>query len=181
MNRKRDGKPKSPKSISRAEKARLLRIRVENVERRERQRAQHASDEVLQLEERERHTQRMQPDRKPPIRKVIDDELDFYDDEAEYDVIHVDEVIGLLRSIERHRQGLRDHMMTLHRWLNGSSEFAEAWRTFTQAGGISAEDFDKFIDGGFCARRARCKRHLRLISSIMAPSHSRKAHADEVA
>jgi hypothetical protein len=123
-----------PLPISRAEKARLHRMRVAAVERRQRQQ---------QLPEDNART---------TANKI----------EARY--IKSPDVVGLLRSIERNRKALLDALKTLQSWLNKSSEFAESWRDFTSSGGISADDFGHFIDGRFCARRTRQKRHLRLIA-----------------
>jgi integrase len=132
-----------PLRISRTIKTRLHRERIAAVERRrQRQRAQHENNPRIQKED----------DARVPI------------DETEPRYIQIDEVIALLYSIERHRYALRDDMATLQDWLNGSTEFAEAWRIFTRAGGVTANDFDQFVDGQFYARRIWQKRHLRLIA-----------------
>lgn len=78
--------------------------------------------------------------------------------------IQVEAIITLLRSIERHRQALRDNETTLRNWLRASSEFRKVWAIFLHVGGLSANDFDHFIDGKFRTRRVRQKRHLRLVA-----------------
>jgi hypothetical protein len=84
---------------------------------------------------------------------------------AQTTYIQVSAVIALLRSIEAHRQALCDNEATLHNWLRASSEFTRAWSKFVSAGGVSAADFDKFMDGQFRGRRIRQKKHLRLVAS----------------
>jgi hypothetical protein len=96
------------------------------------------------------------------IAKAVDDE-DYDDDTRSY--VEVDEVIGLLRNIERYRGALARDTATLQRWLDGSSELQELWSKFMRCGGVTADDFRQFIDGRFRDRRIRQRRHLRLVSS----------------
>jgi hypothetical protein len=90
---------------------------------------------------------------------------DFHDYDADRDFIEHDEVIDLLQSIERHQHALREAYRTIQQWLDGSEQFAEAWCEFTESGGVSADDFVRFIAGTFRCRRVRRKKHLRLVSS----------------
>lgn len=86
-------------------------------------------------------------------------------DEEDGHTISADEVIGLLRNIEQYRQALTRESATLERWLAGSQELQDTWREFQLAGGVSADDFQAFIDGTFRYRRIKQKRHLRLVST----------------
>ena len=86
------------------------------------------------------------------------------DGDADRDFIEHDEVIGLLQSMERHQQALHEANSTMQQWLNGSDEFADAWREFTESGGVSVDDFKAFINGTFRCRLVRRKKHLRLVN-----------------
>lgn len=92
--------------------------------------------------------------------------------EADYDEINADddrtsievgEVIDLLGRIERHREALECEQATLTRWLAGAPELAADWAGFTRMGGVTAEDFARYLDGRLRSRRTRRKRHLRLV------------------
>ena len=85
--------------------------------------------------------------------------------QGDYRRIDANDVLDTLYSIEQHRQELHDATNTLQRWLNGSEEFTEAWREFTNCGGITAADFKSFVDGTFRCRRIRRKKHLRLVAN----------------
>jgi hypothetical protein len=101
--------------------------------------------------------------RTPVSRSMVFSSQCDYDDT---DDISLSDIMDLLLSIERSRQALRNDMATLQEWLADNSEFAKAYREFEGAGGVSADDFYKFVAGTFRVRRGiRKKRHLRLITS----------------
>jgi hypothetical protein len=140
--------------ISNAEKRRLHLKRVEAVERRKKQRnGRHHIKPVDHYEYC------------PGLKSSEGTDFDQEIEEDEPTFIQVEAIIALLRSIERHRQALRDNETTLRKWLRASSEFTNAWNVFVNAGGVSAADFDNFMDGQFHARRIRRKKHLRLVAS----------------
>ena len=182
-----------PPCVSRAEKRRRHLKRVETVERRQKQRnSQHCINPVDRFQDRPGPRDEYRPGLKRSERTDFDHEIEHdeptldkndkwsespnfeaveetdlcdekRDEQPAY--IQVDGVIALLRSNERHRQALRDNEMTLRNWLKASSEFARVWNVFLSAGGISAGDFEKLMDGRFRARRIRHKRHLRLVAN----------------
>jgi hypothetical protein len=90
---------------------------------------------------------------------------DDYEDDDDRDRIEIDEVVRLLKSNNYYQNGLRATAATLKRWLDGSEEFAEAWKDFTISGGINADDFERFMAGTFRCRRIRRKKHLRLVAN----------------
>jgi hypothetical protein len=78
--------------------------------------------------------------------------------------VRVSDVLDLLDDIERHRRALAADAAVLEGWIAISRELAEAWRDFTAAGGIGADDFAAFMHGQFQTRRVRQHRHMRLIA-----------------
>ena len=80
-------------------------------------------------------------------------------------LITVEEVLALLTRIEQHRAQLDADAELLRDWLNGSPQLARAWREFTQAGGISAAEFDQFLHGKFKPRPSgQPHKHLRVLT-----------------
>jgi hypothetical protein len=79
--------------------------------------------------------------------------------------IGADEVVALLRDIERLRNRLASNAYILQHWLHGSEDLAKIWQAFTMQGGIGADDFEKFMAGTFrpCHPIRQC-RHLRLLT-----------------
>jgi len=142
-----------PPRTSRTEKRRLHLKRLQAIERR---RKRHSI--------KQHSIRQSKLPKKPPPKEHCSDLKGK--EEAELDQeIQVQAIIDVLRSMERHRQSLRESETTLSKWLRASPEFSGAWNVFMSAGGISAEDFDKFLDGKFRAKHTRQKRHLRLIMS----------------
>ena len=74
-------------------------------------------------------------------------------------------MIALLRSIERHRCAIAADQAIFAMWLDGAPTLAKVWREFNAAGGVTADDFYKFMHGKFNRRRVRQRKHLRLVSS----------------
>jgi hypothetical protein len=93
------------------------------------------------------------------------------DYEEERTEIWPDEVIGLLRSMEDHRNALTADAATLQSWLETFNDLHETWSEFQRMGGIGADDFDQFLSDGKLQRRrlVRQRRHLRLVSSQQVP------------
>lgn len=158
-----------PLRISRAEKRRLYRKRAQAIEGRKQQ---NQSSRVRKRGARVRGDKDELLGR--PGLKAVEGAIanidHARDEELETTYIQVSAVIALLRSIEGHQQALRDHQETLHQWLRASAEFTRAWDMFVSSGGISAADFDKFMDGRFRARRIRQRKHLRLVASRIQTS-----------
>jgi len=78
--------------------------------------------------------------------------------------ISVDEVVALWRGIERNRREIDELYAVFDDWLAGSPQLAKEWNAFTRSGGISADDFLRFLSGQFRPRyRVRQRKHLRLI------------------
>ncbi len=94
------------------------------------------------------------------------------DYEDDFDVyIDVDDVVSLLRSIEYSQRQLRSAAEILQRYVEDSPDFAKAWREFNDAGGVSAEDFERFLDDRMRYRPVKRKRHLRVISNNRGKIH----------
>lgn len=90
--------------------------------------------------------------------------LEFCEVEEQGNYISHDEVIGLLLSIEGHRQAITDATNKFDHWLQSSGELRDTWGRFLIGGGVSAEDFCQFLAGRFRCRPVRQRQHLRLIS-----------------
>jgi hypothetical protein len=167
------------RQINRAEKARLHRKRVQALERRQQQKSnQRGSISRVEKLSKQGEVPWQNAAKRDRVRSRLDrtqrsvrtamtgnmiHEDDFDDDCCEYSWIGVDEVSDLLRAIERHRQALRDAATNLQRWLSSSPGFAQTWHGFTAAGGVSADDFERFLDDRMRYRPTKRKRHLRLI------------------
>jgi hypothetical protein len=97
-----------------------------------------------------------------PRRRHWDDDANNFDEDGKA-FITEDEVVELLQSMERYRQRIADAAFVFSDWLEGSPQLQEVWNKFIQAGGITADDFRKFLDGRFRYRLIRQRRHLRLV------------------
>jgi hypothetical protein len=83
-----------------------------------------------------------------------------------------EEVVALLRRIEWHRQELTAEAALFKRWLTASPQLQAVWTKFIDAGGITAREFDRFLDGlPFRHRRVRQHRHLRLVARNITKPH----------
>jgi hypothetical protein len=85
--------------------------------------------------------------------------------------IEIGEVCALLRRLEvAHKaiQSARDDIAaqtnTLHDWLASSDDFADAWQKFSAAGGTTAKDFIRSLDGRLQPRPVEQRQHLRIIA-----------------
>jgi hypothetical protein len=112
---------------------------------------------------------------RPPRRYDDEYEDDRHRDDERLDEIITDdrqyarfaggEVVGLLRTIEKHRAALEGATACLQRWIYGSTELTTTWTKFQAAGGVTADDFADFLKGRLRVRRIRNHRHLRLLVS----------------
>jgi hypothetical protein len=137
---------------SKAEKTRLHRERVEALGRRQQQKSPAASPRDKQDD------WRLQAKTSQARTTDYEDDFDDYSIERE-------DVLCLLRSIERNRQALRDAAKALQRYVEDSPGFAKTWREWNAAGGVTADDFERFLDDRMRYRPTKRKRHLRLIAN----------------
>ena len=98
------------------------------------------------------------------LEEAIED-WDDRDDEEDYDTdsIPIGEIIGLRRDIEQSQEWTAIQNARFGRLLKASPAFAKYWKTFIDAGGVTVEDLQKFIDGKMRHRSTPTKKHLRLI------------------
>jgi hypothetical protein len=76
-----------------------------------------------------------------------------------------EELIELLESIEQWQHRLVRDRSRLAALLGYTPDLQQRWDQFTRQGGITAKEFEAFLDGKFRARITRQRRHLRLVSS----------------
>jgi hypothetical protein len=100
----------------------------------------------------------------------------------------------LLRDLLEQADSLRDRQWSLDRKLNylltngldydgdlvndhpvNVVELQSGWRAFLQEGGVSAEDFDRFLQGERLGTAIRSKKHLRLVSNKTPARHRIRA------
>jgi hypothetical protein len=97
------------------------------------------------------------------MRKFDDDEYEEEEEEFEYDP--EEELESLLHTIDRNRQQLTSALARLNALLNRHPSLQEQWCEFQSSGGISGQDFGRFLDGDMRARLIPRKGHLRLVST----------------
>ena len=109
--------------------------------------------------------------------------LELRETEEQDGYISQDEVIELLYNIEYHRNAIANVTDKFEYWLGSSKQLRDVWNRFLIGGGISANDFQAFLNGKFRCRPVRQRRHLRLISNnSYKPSFSvRGTHGDDAA
>jgi hypothetical protein len=122
----------------------------------------------------ERRREQEQADRPPGRRYELTEdieEFEYEDDEEcrDREIIEQREVVALWCTIEKHRQAIAHQDARFRRWLQFSPQLREHWKQFTDAGGISSEDFAKWCAGKMRHRSTREKKHLRLISNKNSP------------
>ena len=93
------------------------------------------------------------------------EEFETEDDEEcdQLDWIEQRQVVELWSTIEKYRRAIAWQETRFKRWLEVSPELKQHWKQFTDAGGISSEDFEKFCAGKMRHRVTRENKHLRLI------------------
>jgi hypothetical protein len=92
----------------------------------------------------------------------IEDELP--DVASEEGTLYAKDVVWLLQQIAHHRQSLDEASQMLQKWQQNSDEFADAWREFLAAGGLTAADWSRWVECTFFRRRrVRIRKHLRLV------------------
>jgi hypothetical protein len=77
------------------------------------------------------------------------------------------ELIEVLELIERSREQLNRHAIALRHLFRRYPGLQQKWEVFIRSGGITASDFERFLDGQLQLRPriTRQHRHLRLIIS----------------
>lgn len=91
------------------------------------------------------------------------------DDEEEYQPPEEALLHGLRRT-ESCRHSLESERANLQALLRNNPQLAAKWQEFAAGGGISADDFEAFLNGKFRVRLgARTRRHLRLITNRRPP------------
>jgi hypothetical protein len=111
-----------------------------------------------------------------------DGRADLNDSEPRRTYVTGAEVVALLERIERHRAALAAEQARFQDWLDGSDELYERWSVFIQAGGVTAHEFERFLnDRPFRHRRTRQRRHLRLVASNNGRHVLRRLGGDEAA
>ena len=101
------------------------------------------------------------------------DEESDWEEEQEEDGVRVVEqsrIVDLWSRIERNRRQIAEQEARFQRWLQWSPELRKHWQQFIDAGGVTANDFDKFCAGKMRHRSTREKKHLRLVSKKNSPT-----------
>jgi hypothetical protein len=100
-------------------------------------------------------------------------ELENEDDEEyqdEIDFITEGDVVKLWTTIEQYRRAIAWQDARFKRWLEVSPQLQKHWKQFTDAGGVTADDFSKFCAGRMRHKSTRENKHLRLISKKSNPA-----------
>jgi hypothetical protein len=79
------------------------------------------------------------------------------------------DVFDLWRTIEAHQMAIAMKKDLFEYWLRNSPELAKDWEKFLSAGGVTAEDYNKYCENRFRHRVTREKKHLRLIRNKNSP------------
>jgi hypothetical protein len=74
-----------------------------------------------------------------------------------------DELLDLLRDIERRQKRLAQDQRDLHRLIEREPDLRQKWHEFTRMGGISANELELFLQGRLRPRITHQRRHLRLV------------------
>ena len=85
--------------------------------------------------------------------------------EVEQYLAEEDELLDVLKSIERHRDRLAADASYFDGLLISNPELQALWQKFMRAGGVTSRDFRQFLDGRFRCRRIKQRRHLRLVAA----------------
>jgi len=76
-----------------------------------------------------------------------------------------EELKHLLQRLDHYRQQLESERRQLNQLLNRYPELRQQYESFLRSGGISSEDFERFLDGDMRPRLTPRKGHLRLVSN----------------
>jgi hypothetical protein len=162
------------KPISHVERARLHRQRVEaraRAEVSERRQRQKVRDSIPRVEKSEPEWWKRED--------YFDNHIGYEDDFDNYR-IEPQDILYLLRTMENGRRTLRNAAIELQRYVEDSPGFAKTWREFMQAGGVSADDFERFLDDRMRHRSIKRKRHLRLVANnTLRPLVLRRGRNDD--
>ena len=86
-----------------------------------------------------------------------------------------EELKYLLHHLDHYRSQLESGMRQLNSLLNRYPELRQQYESFLRSGGISSDDFDRFLDGDMRPRLTPRKGHLRLVSHTR-PRLVRRVH-----
>ena len=82
------------------------------------------------------------------------------------------EVYMLLQEIENEQEIINGRLVKLHTMIGSYSTFEKRWAQFQEQGGVTAEDYYRFVKGRFAPRQVVRKQHLRLVASHRPKSKS---------
>jgi hypothetical protein len=89
-----------------------------------------------------------------------------------YEYCHDDpeqELLDILEKFDELREKLQRETEFLQMLLEYNPELAGQWQQFTSAGGVTLEDWERFLAGNFRSRITRTRRHMRLVSNRRPP------------
>jgi len=106
---------------------------------------------------------------KKPVQQCRDaDDWDDDDEDWDDDDDHLDPEVDLLNLLymrEGYHRSLYNNQGRINQLLRQYPELKQRWQHFQRAGGVSAHDFEQFLNGRMRYRIVRSKRHLRLIAT----------------
>jgi hypothetical protein len=97
------------------------------------------------------------------------------------------EVYILLQEIEGYQESINDKLVRLHTRLGQYPTFEKRWSEFQKLGGVTAEDYYRFVKGRFAPRKVTQRKHLRLVvtntksKSKSLPRHRLNPTGDDAA
>jgi hypothetical protein len=107
-----------------------------------------STEEVIDMKKRQREPDYL-------LRRPSGDDYDLY----------LDDVTDMLKQNEDCQETISDNLAIFQGWLEMFPKFADKWKRFQSAGGVTARDWKKFCEGTMRHRSMREKKHLRLVSS----------------
>jgi hypothetical protein len=103
------------------------------------------------------------------------------DDEDEDIEPPEEELEHILCSIDRHRRQLEVMLHNLNGLLNRHPDLREQYQAFLGNGGVSKEDFERFLHGQLRPRLIPHRRHLRLLVDNLVVRRRKPAPPDDAA
>jgi hypothetical protein len=91
----------------------------------------------------------------------------YHDEDDAPELDPEDELIEQLERIERSREQLNRHAIALRHLFRRYPGLQQKWEVFIRSGGISASDFERYLDGQLQLRPRIIyqRQHLRLVSN----------------
>jgi hypothetical protein len=86
-------------------------------------------------------------------------------DAEELECFVEEDLVEALQRIEQYREKPDAAGAAFKHLLMNDAKLRECWHQFTQAGGLSSDEFDRFIKGRFRYRHTRQRNHLRCFST----------------